>query len=437
MEKINPLSADKLTSLFRTSPNDPMRIVNREGSMIEFKESYNHAGMAQYFKTIAAFANNLGGYIIFGIGDKPRRLLGLKDKNLTQFEELKVEEFTKNLLEYFSPEIKWDHCTFEYKGMSFGVIYTAPLLKKPCVCKKSYEAQNPKYTLREGDIFYRYGGRSERIRYEELTEIIEHERKAEEQRWLEFARRAAKIGIENACLLDLETGYITGQGGSIVIDETLLSKIAFIKEGEFVETKGKPTLRLIGDVSDLSTGKIVVKETTRKVVRAIEPSDIIKAFLNNSTVEEPMEYVRSICSATTGNYPIYFLLKQASASIEDAIKTVEENTTRSYAKTNLKERLEGKRIPLISANVSISPASVKKGKYRDSWRNESIVLKEEELTYCITALLSLNEDEIRQHEKYIRKVLLDVFDGYYEKANSTLASSIRKAICRVDEVLYI
>lgn len=135
MQKGNPLSADILTNLFRTSPKDPLRIINREGSTIEFKESYSHAGMAQYFKTIAAFANNSGGYIIFGVGDKPRRLLGLKEKNLSQFEELKVEEFTKNLLEYFSPEIRWEHCTFEYKGMSFGVIYTEPLLNKPCICK--------------------------------------------------------------------------------------------------------------------------------------------------------------------------------------------------------------------------------------------------------------------------------------------------------------
>ena len=90
-----------------------MRIINREGSSIEFKESYSHAGMAQYFKTMAAFANNSGGYIIFGVGDKPRRLIGLKDKNLTQFEDLKVEEFTKNPLDYFSPEIVWYHCTFE------------------------------------------------------------------------------------------------------------------------------------------------------------------------------------------------------------------------------------------------------------------------------------------------------------------------------------
>lgn len=337
----------------------------------------------------------------------------------------------------FSPEIRWDHCTFEYKGMSFGVIYTEPLLNKPCICKKSYDAPNPKYTLKEGDIFYRYGGRSERIRYEELSAIIDHARKVEEQLWLNFAQRAAKVGIENACLLDLGTGKITGNGGSIVIDENLLSKIAFIKEGEFVETKGKPAIRLIGDIENVSTGKIVVRETTRKVVKAIEPNDLIKAFLKGINVEDPLEYIRAVCSATTGNYPIYFLLQQANASINDAIKTVEDTTARGAAKKSLRERLDGKRIVPASASVSKSSASIKKSLYREAWRSEKVVLKQDELTYCITALLSLSEEDIKKHEQYIKSMLLEIFEKYYEKASSILASNIRKAICRVDEVLFL
>lgn len=173
----HPLSLEVLTGIFRTSPKDPSRIINREGTTIEFKESYNHGNMAQYFKAMASFANNIGGYILFGVGDKPRRLLGLKDKSLSQFEELKVEEFTKALLDYFSPEIKWDHCTFEFRDMSFGVIYVYPLMQKPCICKKHYDAQNAKYSLKEGDIYYRYGGRSERIRYAELAAIIDESSK--------------------------------------------------------------------------------------------------------------------------------------------------------------------------------------------------------------------------------------------------------------------
>ena len=141
----------------------------------------------------------------------------------------------------------------------------------------------------------------------------------------------------------METGKITGNGGSVVIDENLLSKIAFIKEGEFVETKGKPAIRIIGDIENLGTGKIVVKETTRKVVRAIEPNDLIKAFLQDTKVEEPMEYIRSVCSSTTCNYPIYFFIQQANVSIADAIKIVEDTTARGAAKKKLRERLNGNR----------------------------------------------------------------------------------------------
>lgn len=252
MFRSEPLSLEVLTGIFRTSPKDPKRIINREGTTIEFKESYNHGGMAQYFRAIAAFANNSGGYILFGVGDKPRRLLGLGEKSLKQFEELKVEEFTKNLLDYFSPEIKWDHCTFEFREKSFGVIYVYPLGRKPCICKKHYDDSNPKYSLKEGDIYYRYGGRSERIRYEELSAIIDESRKNEERQWLSFAKKAVRIGVSNAALLDLNTGNLSGTGGSVFLDAELLKKIAFIQEGRFVETGGTPTLRIIGDVTDIS-----------------------------------------------------------------------------------------------------------------------------------------------------------------------------------------
>lgn len=437
MAIINPLAADKLTRMFRTSPKDPERIINREGSTIEFKESYSHGGMAQYFKTMAAFANNSGGYIIYGVGDKPRHLIGLKGKNLTQFENLKVEEFTKNLTDYFSPEIKWDHCTFEYKDMSFGVIYTYPLAKKPCICKKAYDDKNAKYTLKEGDIYYRYGGRSEKIHYEELNDIIDAARRAEEQQWIEFAKRAAKIGIENACLLDLNSGVVSGKSGAVIIDETLLSKISFIKEGEFVETKGTPTLRLIGDIQEVGTGRIVVKETTRRVVRAIESSDIVIAFLKSLPVECPLEYLRAICSESSANYPFYFLLAQSDESVEDAIKVVEETTSRGQAKRNLLERLNGKKVPQTIIPNSGTETSRKKVKYRSDWINESISVQEEDLGYCLNALMSLNVHEVKEHEGYIRKCLIELYNQFYEGAKASIASNMRKAICRIDEILYL
>ncbi len=433
----NPLSLEVLTGIFRVSPKEPSRIINREGTTIEFKESYNHGNMAQYFKAMAAFANNQGGYILFGIGDKPRRLIGLKDKSLSQFEELKVEDFTKALLDYFSPEIKWEHCTFEFHDMSFGVIYVYPLIRKPCICKKHYDAQNTKYSLKEGDIYYRYGGRSERIRYAELASIIDEARKNEERQWLNFAKRAVRIGVSNAALLDLKSGNLSGTNGSVVIDSELLQKLAFIQEGKFVETGGTPTLRLIGDITEISTGKVVVTETARKVVRAIEPSDIVQTFLENKSVDEPIEYIKRICSATSANYPVYFFMRQASMTASDALSVVKQTTSRGVAKDKLIERLEGKNILQSKLPISSTSAGKQKETYRQQWLTESISMPIENIGYCVEALLYLSNEEIVEHDQYIRVNLLRIYSTEYERASSIIASNIRKAICRIDESLYL
>jgi len=433
----NPLSLEVLTGIFRVSPKGPSRIVNREGTTIEFKESYNHGAMAQYFKAMAAFANNQGGYILFGIGDKPRRLIGLKGKSLSQFEELKVEEFTKALLDYFSPEIKWEHCTFEFHDMSFGVIYVYPLMRKPCICKKHYDAQNAKYSLKEGDIYYRYGGRSERIQYAELASIIDEVRKSEEHQWLNFLQKTAHIGVANAALLDLKSGNLSGSTGSVVIDGELLQKLAFIHEGRFVETGGTPTLRLIGDIAEISTGKLVVTETAQKVVRAIEPSDIVRAFLENKSVDEPAEYIKRICSATSANYPVYFFIQQAAITTSDALLLIEGTTSRGVAKDKLIERLGGKNISQSKLPVSSTSAGKQKETYRQQWLTESISVPVTNVGYCIDAFFCLSKEELAKHEQYIRMTMLKIYDNEYEKSSSIIASNIRKAICRIDEVLYL
>jgi hypothetical protein len=56
---------------------DPPKISGREGGSLEFKESFNWSGKEAYSKTLAALANNAGGYIVFGVKNKPRVGVGL------------------------------------------------------------------------------------------------------------------------------------------------------------------------------------------------------------------------------------------------------------------------------------------------------------------------------------------------------------------------
>jgi hypothetical protein len=57
-------------------------LFHREGQELEFKEQFNLAGLADYFRDFAAFANNKGGYLVFGVKDSPRIPIGLAPSSL-------------------------------------------------------------------------------------------------------------------------------------------------------------------------------------------------------------------------------------------------------------------------------------------------------------------------------------------------------------------
>lgn len=47
------------------------RIISRESSQLEFKESFNWLSKDKYAKSIAAFANNRGGFKFLGLRTNP------------------------------------------------------------------------------------------------------------------------------------------------------------------------------------------------------------------------------------------------------------------------------------------------------------------------------------------------------------------------------
>jgi predicted HTH transcriptional regulator len=141
---------DKYISDILSKKDKKGNVVVRESSTIEFKENFNFSCMAEYSKIMASFANNSGGYLIFGIKDNPRKLTGI---NLDKFNEINQEKITSFLLEYFNPEIRWDIGLVEYNGVYIGYIYTYEAESKPIICKK-----NKDNIIKTGEIYYRYSG---------------------------------------------------------------------------------------------------------------------------------------------------------------------------------------------------------------------------------------------------------------------------------------
>ena len=176
---------------------------------------------------------------------------------------------------------------------------------------------------------------------------------------------------------------------------------------------------------------------SKKIVRAIEPSDIIRAFLLGQQVDDPLEYIKRIPSATSANFPIYFFLQQSKHTLTEIIELVNMITIRGSTKRNLLERLHGKTIPMAkTVSLNTLPAQ-KKNEYMKQWLDENVPEVIDDISYCIEAIFNLSSLDIQKHSDYIRATLLKIYNNYYEQAVSIVASNIRKAICRVDEALYL
>jgi hypothetical protein len=228
---------------------------HRESQDLEFKEQFSLNGLAEYFKNFSAFANNKGGFLIFGVKDTPRTPIGLTENSLEQFNKIDPEKISGYLLDIFAPSIDWEHDVFEVNGKSFGVFLVQQARLKPVIAKKNEGRDN---VIKSGDIFYRYGGRTQNIAYAELQFLIQKRIDAENENWKGLFAKIAKIGPSNAAILDTEAGVIQKNESQIlVIDQDLAKKIKFIKEGQFSTKKGSTTLRLVGDVQSMNAVEVV------------------------------------------------------------------------------------------------------------------------------------------------------------------------------------
>lgn len=246
---------DYIKELLRTNPNGNLH--HREGQELEFKEQFNLAGLTDYFRDFSAFANNKGGYLIFGVTDTPRKLKGLNENSLQQFEKIDPEKITGYLLDIFSGHITWEQITLAIKGKTFGVFRIEQATVKPIIAKKD---EGKDQIIKNGEIYFRYGGRTQKIQFSELENIINKRIEHNNFQWLDLMSKIGKAGPNNAAILDTEKSVIEKNNAKIlVVDEELAKKLKFIKEGEFVEKKGATTLKLVGDIVPIDKIEVIKK----------------------------------------------------------------------------------------------------------------------------------------------------------------------------------
>lgn len=431
----DPLSEANLKQMLKlASEGANTKIKTREGTQVEFKESFNFASLALYIRTMAAFANARGGYIFFGITDKPRKLKGLAGAHLSQFDDLDRAKLTDGLNEHFSPEIQWDAGLFKLAGKTLGAIYVYESERKPVVAKKTFQIDSRK-NVQEGDILYRYNSRSEKIKFPELNRLIIDSREREAKALLDHFRTVIEAGASNAVILDLSQSEARGPNGQqILLDEELVESINFIREGEFNEKEGAPALKLVGEIAPAH--KVALTADTI-LYSAITAEDVIEHFLEQDPTKSPESFIRAVAAGTSAFLPIHFYRKNAGWSVAHTINEVQQDRAHRAAKTKLIERLESGDTMETPPPSPLSTHKSSKAKiaYLDQLKRQDQTLigvpTAKEARWLLEAIRSLSDTEIRGSFDYLCNVISDCFDTYYA-AEKDLADPLRRACCRID-----
>ena len=227
-------------------------LVRRESQILEFKRSFTFAALAEYFRDFAAFANNRGGYILFGVEDSPRHPTGLSESALERFSSIDPRRITEPLLSLFAPVIDWEAEVVEVEDKSFGVFRVEESSQKPVVAKKNQG------DVKDGEIYYRYRGQTRKIRHEELSRIIAERIARTNNDWRDVLKEIGRIGASHVAVLDT-TRAVARHGDTpvLAVDDVLGAKLG-MPHGQYVVREGSEALVDSGQRGSRGANKVIL-----------------------------------------------------------------------------------------------------------------------------------------------------------------------------------
>jgi Putative DNA-binding domain len=235
---------ENLSDLLAFDP-ETLVVTGREGKRREFKLDYFQKDISDYTKTLAAFANADGGFIIFGVRDRPREIVGVK-------EVIDEAKWADRLREDFAPEVVFATRTYEIAGKILLAIGTDSSPHRPIIARTNRSKKladkdgKPVVTeaIRDGTIYYRYGGQTRPIGYSELSEMLADRERNRIKSMMESLKVVEKIGIQNVGIVDMKQGTAS----HLYLSKETARGLSFIDRGRFVEEEGAPAYVVLGNV---------------------------------------------------------------------------------------------------------------------------------------------------------------------------------------------
>jgi Putative DNA-binding domain len=425
-----PTDPELLADMFFEAEAGSFRLKLGETDKQECKKSFSLKGSGGWVRAVAALANNKGGYIFFGIIEEDKETTKAKDQShvvvgldTEEFRQVDIKYILQPIKSALDPTPTVQRTTIELDGKYIGVLYVEQHPSRPVIVR-SGDGTN----IKEGDIFYRYPGSSERIKYSDLRAILDERDKVARERILPQVQRLIRLGPEKALVADLENGTLGENGQAIVIDPSLIEKIKFIREGEFDEKSGAPTLRLVGDVIAASGGAFA---QTKLIRDKVGEGDILRNFLEQQSVSLPGSYITQGIDLQRKWLPLFYYIKQMNViPSEFAAKLSSEKTSHPVKRDEIVNRLRGK----ISAKTKKIPTKLL-GEVSSKLEKGSLpkfTLCKQALCFvdalaCMTKT-TLPLSEILNALKSAREII--------EVEEPKSIGRLYKAACRIDEIFF-
>lgn len=340
---------------------------------------------------------------------------GLADDRFTATDQNKFSQTIRAVLERVA-SLKLDELTV-------GVIHVERRSAKPVIASKT-EGE-----VAEGVIYYRYPGETRAICYADLRVILDERDQRSREAIMPMVQRLLELGPKNAMVANLAVGQLEDGQRPILIDPQSLEQIKFIREGQFDEVDGAPTLRIIGDAQTFPAEILTPVRTVREEVTV---DAILRNFINRNPVEQPLSYFSQVSHEAGWILPVFYYLHLAGQSRRGAItalraskiakpKTRDELIKLLNGKRTLYSKLGGQRgatFNRISTMPEIRISTSQEGK---------------EICSALTGMEVADQNKFDCFHDLLRKSLAvwEASDG-----DRDLLSFIRRAAARLDELEY-
>ena len=390
------------------------KIVNpEEGTIYEFKENFNWGSKEKYAKIMASFANAGGGYLLFGIKDDGH-VVGLSNNNFEARDSADISSFLNS---QFTPAILWSKFVCDLGGYKIGVIKVEEATEKPIMSYRNGQE------VKEGDIFFRYAGKSERIKISELKAILETGKRTYGEKLLKSLRMIIEKGPESVKLLDLGKLKEAKEDEVYLLDDDLSNpevKVHRATESEGAKGIGIKIVHVEGKAVPI-TVKEFANISSELIVHAFLDQDLPANF-------DPTGFVERLAFETSGLVPLYFYIRRANLTRNEAIEIIKKTKSTTRGRYTILKRLSGEEYDFNSSTHDKTLDNLIDGSLKLS------ELKTSNVKAVLQSIRSHSKSFLEQNWNALKDIMLYLYDEYY--MNAKFRYEVRSTICFIDVTLF-